>query len=75
MDALNDEQLILHYRQSIHDSSDRLELDHSTFRSCALRASLQLMIALQFYGTGSRRGISYPQVNGELHHSPRFRCP
>ena len=66
MDTLNDEQLILHYRfdrQSIHNLSDRLELDHSTFRSCALPGFLQLMIALRFYATGS-----FQSVIGEVFH-------
>nr|XP_023674188.1 putative nuclease HARBI1 [Paramormyrops kingsleyae] len=60
LDTLNDEQLILLYkfdRQSIYDLSDRLQLDHSTNRSCALPAALQLMIALRFYATGSFQAV------------------
>lgn len=60
MDTLNDQQLRLHYRfgrQSIYDLSDRLDLDHPTFRSSALPAFLQLMIALRFYATGSFQSV------------------
>ena len=66
MDTFNDEQLILNYRfdrQSIHELSDHLELDHSTFHSCALPAVLQLSIALWFYATGL-----FQSVIGEVFH-------
>ena len=66
MDTLNDEQLILNYRfdrQSIYELSDCLQLGHSTFRSCALPAVLQLLIALRFYATGS-----FQSVMGEVFH-------
>lgn len=48
------EQMILCYkfdRKSIYDC-DHLGLDHPTFRSCTLPASLQLMIGLWFNATG-----------------------
>lgn len=66
MEMLNDEQLILNDRfdrQSVHELSDRLELDHSTFRCCTLPPAQQLIIALRFYATGLFRSVT-----GEIFH-------
>lgn len=63
MDMLNDEQLILcfkFYHKSVCDH-DCLGLNHLTFQHCTLPVSLQLIIALWFYATGS-----YQSVIGEV---------
>lgn len=60
LDTLGDEQFIAQYkfdRQSVYELAERLQLGHSTFRSCAIPSVLQLLITLRYYATGTFQSV------------------